>query len=548
MSQTYSYGLNFAASQSQKTKCFIYHAQEDADSEDDTDSVTIKVSDGKCQQTKSFGITIIDNDEGSESQQQTFSCMNLFDGEADGNPSNDPGYFTINFDGSGSYLTDIDTSGGTGSDSDDSHDDTTCFLAGTRITMADMSTKNIEDIRIGDRVKAVNQDLKCIVDAVVADVNTHGREQSGEYYLRVIVSPEKNSNYQMAISVTPDHPMFIIKDEVSSDKSYQEVTADQIRPGNYLLTISLDKLYVQEIQKVPLKESTYNIIVDKYHNYFADGILVGDKINSDSLNSDSGNDEDQSSDSPSERESLIRRLATITLNDEDGLFAKIIELFQRIMTFFENIQSRISDTSDNSESEEPEEPEGLPDLPPAPLGTLSDEVKTGDGADSGSDSCLTSWDEFDLKYLWDYGDGTLDLGIKPTHTFSLNPEMPPEDDNPDDEQKPSDDSGDDSGLGEGPIRLSYDEVFLTPRFSMYTVTLYIIEDVNDVLDENTLASARSAVELIAAQNLHDHVLSSDTVEITVENPNAEGLPIEDVILASGLNIENSRDGISRLIF
>jgi len=76
-----------------------------------------------------------------------------------------------------------------------------CFLAGTKIAMADESYKNIQDIKINDFVKAYDEKTQNIVNSKVVNIFHHNKEDMTDYYVII-------NDY---LKVTPNH-LFFIKD------------------------------------------------------------------------------------------------------------------------------------------------------------------------------------------------------------------------------------------------------------------------------------------------------------------------------------------------
>ncbi|MEA2054896.1 MAG: Hint domain-containing protein [Candidatus Thermoplasmatota archaeon] len=72
-----------------------------------------------------------------------------------------------------------------------------CFLAGTRITMADGSNKNIKQVEVGDMVKSF--DNGSIVIGEVTEVYSHNPGEMPEYYM---VINDK-------LRVTPNHIIYV---------------------------------------------------------------------------------------------------------------------------------------------------------------------------------------------------------------------------------------------------------------------------------------------------------------------------------------------------
>jgi len=151
-----------------------------------------------------------------------------------------------------------------------------CFPAGTKITLADGSLKNIEDIVKGDKVLSIN--LK-----------------SHEFYSWPVfatshpIHPVYELNAGL-LQLTADHPLFI---EKSNGKSgWGAITPIRaavryqgkgltLELGDQLTTSDLKKITVEEITFCPTTVQTYNIasfIGNK--NYFANGILVFEEAGS----------------------------------------------------------------------------------------------------------------------------------------------------------------------------------------------------------------------------------------------------------------------------
>lgn len=124
----------------------------------------------------------------------------------------------------------------------------TCFLAGTKIVMADESYKNIEDIEVGDLVKSYDEENNKIVDKKVTQVFHHEPEEMSNYYLII--------NNQLR--VTPNHEFYI---------DGRWIYADELSIGDNLFYPSSD-YEVFSIEKVFEKTYTYNFEVEGNHNYF----------------------------------------------------------------------------------------------------------------------------------------------------------------------------------------------------------------------------------------------------------------------------------------
>ncbi len=132
-----------------------------------------------------------------------------------------------------------------------------CFVGGTKVLMADGKLKNIEDVKIGDYVLTRKSGYdSTLVKARV--LKTYKAEESG--YLII------NGN----LKVTADHIVW-------SNDAWKEAGSIQI--GDTLLDDKGRKLKVNSIEWQTEKVSVYNLLVENYHSYFANGIWVhNDKV------------------------------------------------------------------------------------------------------------------------------------------------------------------------------------------------------------------------------------------------------------------------------
>ena len=128
-----------------------------------------------------------------------------------------------------------------------------CFLAGTQITMADGSHKNIKQVEVGDMVKSFNNGS--IVTGEVTKVYSHSPDEMGEYYL---VINDK-------LKVTPSHIIYV---------NGGWVPARNITEGDELLNSQNETVIVTSVERVWEQAPTYNLEVSEYHTFFADNILV----------------------------------------------------------------------------------------------------------------------------------------------------------------------------------------------------------------------------------------------------------------------------------
>lgn len=127
-----------------------------------------------------------------------------------------------------------------------------CFAEGTKVLMSDKSQKDIEDVRIGDIIITRRNDYdSSLVEAKV--VGLHNQEVAG--YLII--------NGQLRI--TPNHILWI---------SNKWVDAGSIQIGDYIINKENKKIKVVSIEWQQGKYNVYNLEIENYHTYFADGYWV----------------------------------------------------------------------------------------------------------------------------------------------------------------------------------------------------------------------------------------------------------------------------------
>jgi len=150
-----------------------------------------------------------------------------------------------------------------------------CFPAGTQITMADGTTKNIEDVIEGDEVLSYNE--KTLQNEVKKVIGTKQPVHSDlvKYHL---------SN-DTELTCTFDHPVYVNGSDLSSfipewtNKRYDlDKKVDKIKVGDLLTLTTNSQVAVKEIEVLdPVDTQTYIITVEDNHNFFANGVLVHNK-------------------------------------------------------------------------------------------------------------------------------------------------------------------------------------------------------------------------------------------------------------------------------
>lgn len=193
------------------------------------------------------------------------------------NTSADPLTYTVTL-----VVTDLETNQtvtrtATGS-IDGEYEIPSCFIAGTKILMADGSEKKIEDIKTGERILTYNIESKSPeigeVENTVSPIHKHMIDIS-------FIKGIKNTN-------TLDHPYYIKgKGWASYDpkltfRNYElKVKKMEVGDVAFLYDRQSGNLVEVEIENIDQKEInvvTYNLDrVSKNHNFFANGILVHNK-------------------------------------------------------------------------------------------------------------------------------------------------------------------------------------------------------------------------------------------------------------------------------
>lgn len=127
-----------------------------------------------------------------------------------------------------------------------------CFLAGTRILMADGTTKAIEDVRTGDKILTRLSDVSSIL---IEDTVVRTFKHNVNGYLIINGS----------LSVTDIHQILV---------NGVWKTAGEIKNGDVLVDQKGNRVYVNSIEKKAGRVPVYNFETELRHTYFANGIYV----------------------------------------------------------------------------------------------------------------------------------------------------------------------------------------------------------------------------------------------------------------------------------
>lgn len=130
-----------------------------------------------------------------------------------------------------------------------------CFLAGTEISLADGTTKPVEDIAVGDVVLAYDEASGEMKPDAVKQVH---RPTLVDSYLVV----------NERLHLTSAHP-------VLSDGAWVEI--GDLRVGDSLTAADGGTVTIDSIEEVREPVTVYNFAVNPYGTYVADGIIVHNK-------------------------------------------------------------------------------------------------------------------------------------------------------------------------------------------------------------------------------------------------------------------------------
>lgn len=148
-----------------------------------------------------------------------------------------------------------------------------CFDPGTKILMADGSEKNIEDVEIGDMVMSLNEDTGEFIAQRVSDTIINKKSTDLVYvYL---------SN-GVRIGMRAYHPLLTTKGYKTLRPNAPEVKRDlgnvrlgELKVGDTLVGYERNVMVLSVIKRIEVEDYyTYNLSVEGYHNYIANGVVV----------------------------------------------------------------------------------------------------------------------------------------------------------------------------------------------------------------------------------------------------------------------------------
>lgn len=140
-----------------------------------------------------------------------------------------------------------------------------CFSAGTRISMADGTTRRIEMLRAGDLVLSYDSALKTLVPGTVVQTFRHR-------------APKELVVIDGALRATPNHPLFANGDWLPLDGVMAKDELVRLFTPQDPDHASTRQEPVRTIERVRGDKAIYDLEVSGLHNYFAEGILVHNKV------------------------------------------------------------------------------------------------------------------------------------------------------------------------------------------------------------------------------------------------------------------------------
>ncbi|MEI7726952.1 MAG: SUMF1/EgtB/PvdO family nonheme iron enzyme [Bacteroidota bacterium] len=152
-----------------------------------------------------------------------------------------------------------------------------CFIAGTKITMADGTLKNIEEIKAGEKVKSVKTETMEVVVETVE--KTYANPPSADLTKISFSNGVTNTNTRV-------HPYWVVGkgwscvDRVAF-KDTKGFSAEPLAVGNQCLIVENGRLMPVTITNIEDQTSlalpTFNFTVSHTNCYFANGVLVHNK-------------------------------------------------------------------------------------------------------------------------------------------------------------------------------------------------------------------------------------------------------------------------------
>ena len=166
-----------------------------------------------------------------------------------------------------------------------------CFVPGSKVLMADGTTKNIENVQVGDSVMSMNipdlpssDDWDTYKDFTTSNLDSATLTTSSVHSNTTIESKESYEEIGLSngttLKVTEHHPFFIYRDgNYKWAKPISEFDGDLfLRDKDKLVTKDKELITINTIQSVVSSSDVYDLNVEDSDVYFVDGVLVHNKV------------------------------------------------------------------------------------------------------------------------------------------------------------------------------------------------------------------------------------------------------------------------------
>ena len=148
-----------------------------------------------------------------------------------------------------------------------------CFDAGSQILMADGTTKNIEDVQVGDMVMSLNEDTGEFTSQRVSGTIIN------EYSTDLVYVHLSNG---VRIGMRAYHPLLTTEGYKSlrPEEALQDgVEASLLEIGDTLIGYgeNVTVIDIEEREHIP-NYKTYNLSIEGYHNYVVEGVVAHNAV------------------------------------------------------------------------------------------------------------------------------------------------------------------------------------------------------------------------------------------------------------------------------
>jgi len=148
-----------------------------------------------------------------------------------------------------------------------------CFLAGTEITMSDDSTRSIEEIKVGDKVKSFDESTGKFVEGQVVGL----RGDSTSEYVLVNGTTKVTANHRFYVPLSSNEIIntsliSCVLPEALAGGEWIEI--GKLHPGDLLLDQNGKLIEIKSIARINDSAPVFNFQVSPNPTYIANGIVV----------------------------------------------------------------------------------------------------------------------------------------------------------------------------------------------------------------------------------------------------------------------------------